>query len=99
MALISKQIKGILLYTQPNKHTTPTVSPGIYAVTYDVGIGWITQDEIYIVGTRCGSEEFNQLRVDEYKYYKLTTEPLNITEQTWKLLDKKWYGDSYYVKK
>ena len=39
------QMKGILLFTQPGKHTQPCHG-GLHVIAYEVGITALTQDEI-----------------------------------------------------
>jgi hypothetical protein len=71
-------ITGILLFKKPNKYTVEsTVSPGIHIIPYQCKIGGISNDEYIAVGTRCGTAEFSQDRVDDYTAYKLNYMTMN----------------------
>lgn len=67
----------------------------------------ISMDEYYLVGTQCGTSEFDIQRVEEYKSYKqhkksmedLVFENYNIdrynNNRYWQnLIWKKWFGDN-----
>ncbi len=109
------EIRGILNYTSPNKHTTSSRHSPYYSVAYLIHIDafkrGISREESYIVGTRCGTEEFNQARVDEYSEYRTHRKTMNeiilknypFTDLSDKnnflkyeaMINKKWFGDHY----
>jgi hypothetical protein len=109
------EIHGVLNYTLPNKHTTSSIHSPYHSVSYLIYIDafrrGISPQESYIVGTRCGTEEFNQSRVNEYTEYRTHKKTMNeiivknypyvnISDKNTFLnyegmIHKKWYGDHY----
>jgi hypothetical protein len=75
------EIRGLLHYTLPNKHTTSSIYSPYHSVAYTIYIDafrrGISPDETYIVGTHCGTKEFNQVRVDEYIEYRTHKKTMN----------------------
>jgi hypothetical protein len=96
-------IPGILLFKNPNKHTTQSsTSPSIFVISFNTSIGNISSDEIYAVGTRCGTSIYDQARVEEYKAYKLGQKTMEEIIKPKKYEDwrtscnnqmRKWFGD------
>jgi hypothetical protein len=110
------EIRGILLYTSPNKHTLSSIHSPYHSVGYLMYVdafkrNCISPEESYIVGTRCGSEDFNQSRVDEYLEYRTYKKTMNeiilknypyvnlsdkkIFIKYEEMINKKWFGDNY----
>ena len=106
------EIRGILNYTSPNKHTTSSIHSPYHSVAYLIYVDafrrGISPEESYIVGTRCGTEVFNQARVDEYTEYRTHRKTLNeIILRNYPgvnlsdmatceaMLHKKWFGEHY----
>ncbi len=111
--LITTEIRGILNYTSPNKHTISSIYNPYHSIAYTIYIDafrrGISPDETYIVGTHCGTKEFNQARVNEYIQYRTQQKTMNeIIIQNYPFVDlsdkntflkyeamiyKKWFGD------
>lgn len=97
------EITGILLFKKPNKHTTQSsTSPSIFVICLKVSFGNISSDEIYAVGTRCGTSIYDQARVEEYRAYKLGQKTMQEivkpkSYEDWKTYYnaqmRKWFGD------
>jgi hypothetical protein len=79
-----------------------------YLIYVDAFRRGISPEESYIVGTSCGTEVFNQARVDEYTEYRTHRKTLNeiilrnypgvnlsdmATYEA--MLHKKWFGEHY----
>ena len=110
---LNAEIRGILNYTSPNKHTTSSIHSPYHSVAYTIYIDafrrGISPDETYIVGTHCGTKEFNQSRVDEYTEYRTHKKTMddiiiqnypgvNLSDKKTFLkyeamIHKKWFGD------
>ena len=111
--LLITEIRGVLLYTSPNKHTISSLHSPHHSVAYTIYVDafrrGISPDEAYIVGTHCGTKEFNQARVNEYTEYRTHKKTMNeIIIQNYPFVDisdnktflkyetmiyKKWFGD------
>lgn len=109
-----RDIYGILQYSVPNKHTTSSIHSPHHSVAYKINIDafqrGISPDEIYIVGTNCGTKEFNQARVSEYTEYRTLRKTMNeiilnnypginlLDKNTFlkyeAMIYKKWFGDN-----
>jgi hypothetical protein len=64
-------IAGFLLFKKPNQYTVPsTVSPGLYILPLACQAYGASRDEAMAIGTRCGTLQFHQARVDEYVAFK-----------------------------
>jgi hypothetical protein len=80
MSSVLKEIKGILLFNKPNKHTILSPYSPYYSLAYiiylDAHIRGISPEEDYLVGTRCGTEVYNGTRVKEYTKYRTNTDSI-----------------------
>jgi hypothetical protein len=106
---MSNSITGILLFKKPNPYTTQSsVSPSVYTIPYTYVFNGISQDEMYAVGTCCGTRAYNQSRIDEYISYKTGKKSMNeiimekddrilLNEYNWKVYYnnqmRQWFGD------
>jgi hypothetical protein len=113
--LSETEIRGVLNYTSPNKHTSSSMHSPYHSVAYLIHVDafrrGISPEESYIVGTRCGTEVFNQARVDEYTEYRIERKTMNeiilknypgvnLSDKNIFLtydaiIHKKWFGDHY----
>ena len=86
---------GILLFKKPNKYTIQSSSPGIYSIPIKVGICSVSSDEYYAVSTRCGTDSFNQKRIDDYTDYKLQIRTIDdIIIDNFKIIDMDIFSDN-----
>lgn len=87
-----KEIKGVLLFNKPNKHTVSSPYSKYHSLTYliyvDAHTRGISPEEDYLVGTRCGTELYNSTRVNEYTRYRisLTKDLTEIIREKYKCL-------------
>jgi hypothetical protein len=64
-------IAGYLLFNKPNQYTVQSsVSPGVFVLPLNCLPGSASREEAMAVGTRCGTLQFHQARVDEYVAFK-----------------------------
>lgn len=94
MALVVKEIKGILLFNKPNKHTISSPYSPYHSLAYliyvDAHIRGISPEEDYLVGTRCGTEVYNSTRVKEYTRYRRS-----LTNELSVIIREKYNGFAY----
>ena len=64
-------LAGFLVYKKPQKHAVQSpASPSVFIIPLAVSPSGMTQEESYAVGTRCGTSQFHQDRVNEYMAFK-----------------------------
>ncbi len=74
---MNQSIAGYLIYKKPNKFTQPSqVSPGLHIVMIPSLPFGVSNEESFMVGTRCGTVQFHQDRVNEYIAYKRGEKPM-----------------------
>ena len=62
-------IRGTLLLTQPTPFTTPSYEK-LYSISYDVGLNGVTQQELTLAATQCGTQPYDQGRATEYTAWR-----------------------------
>ena len=68
---MNSEIAGFLLFRKPNRFTVQSpVSPGIHILPMSCSPFGASRDESMAVGTRGGTLQFHQARVDEYVAFK-----------------------------
>ncbi len=74
---MNTEIAGFLLFSKPNPYTVQSAaSPGIFLLPLMCKPGGASRDEAMAVGTRCGTLQFHQARVDEYVAFKRGEKPM-----------------------
>ena len=68
---MNQTIAGFLLFKKPNQYTQQSqVSPGIHVLALPCMPEGMSTQESFLVGTRCGTVQFHQSRVDEFVAFK-----------------------------
>ena len=99
---MNQTIPGILLFAAPTKFTKQsTASPHIHTIAYNAKINDISTDEYHLVGTRSGTAEFDNQRVEEYKSFKQHRKTMDdLVFQNYTIFDRNEYyrssWKSYY---
>lgn len=79
-------IKAVAVYKSKNALTNHSYDGTHWSFWYSCGISDITEQESYIVGTRCGTIPYDEFRVQEYKAYKTGKKDFNqIVIETFKI--------------
>lgn len=79
-------IKAVAVYKSKNALTNHTYDGTYWSFWYSCGILDITEQESYIIGTRCGTIPYDEFRVQEYKAYKTGKKDFNqIVIETFKI--------------
>lgn len=94
-------LHGFLIYTTPNPYAR-LVNSGrpLYFLDVAFGLGFVTEQEKMIVGTRCGTHPFSMAKVEDYDKYKrgvLTATDIIIKyrlPQGDDVIPRFWFGDS-----
>lgn len=64
-------IKAVAVYKTKNALTNHSYDGTYWSYWYPCGISDVTEQERYIIGTRCGTIPYNEFRVQDYMAYKL----------------------------
>lgn len=66
-----QSIAGFLLFKKPNQYTKPCpTSPNVFILPMECSCNGLSQNEIFAIGTRCGTIPFHQARPQEYLEFK-----------------------------
>lgn len=92
---------GTLLYDKHNTYTQKSSHSPYYTVNYKYNFNKFSDDEKYIVGTHCGTQPFNEERINYYVLFKQNNRVgLSLLEQlklkNFQELDKYFYGNDYH---
>ena len=64
-------VAGFLVYKKPQKHAVQcAASPSVYIIPLACATTGMSQEESFAVGTRCGTVQYHQDRVNEYLAFK-----------------------------
>lgn len=90
-------IAGCLLFRKPNAYTQPCpTSPNVHIICLPCQPGGASREEAFAVGTRCGTVQFHQARVDEYVAFKRGEKPMvNIVFQYDSMLTMADYNNNW----